>query len=94
MNDININQLKKEAELRRQNKKKCFDKIKLMCLAKIKLIAKTGETHVWFNIPLFLLGHTSYKIENCSKYLIKKLEKRGFKTRLFDPNLLYIFWEI
>ena len=94
MTDINLKDLRKMAKLREENKIKCFKKIKIMCLNKIRIIAKTEKTNVWFVIPLFLLGYTSYKIEECSEYLIGKLEKRGFKTKLFEPNLLYIYWEI
>ena len=93
MDDINIKKLKKEEILRRKNREKCFDKIKKMCLNKINITSQTGKTNVWFEIPSFIMGYSSYNIDNCCEYLIKKIQNRGFKTILFKPNILYIYWK-
>ena len=95
MSDININKLRKQQQERNKNKEKCFDVIKNMCLKKIELASKTGKTNsVLFKIPLIMFGYPSYKLESCAKYLIEKIEKRGFKTLLFSQRELIIFWNL
>ena len=39
------------------------------------------------------MGMPLYKLKNCIKFIVKKLEKDGFKVQVFDPNLLYISWK-
>ena len=91
---INVDKLKKDAEERRKFKKKCFKKILEMCLTKIELVAKTNTTNTWFEIPVFVLGYPSYEIEDCSRYIMKKLKKNGFKVFFLNPNFLFINWLI
>jgi len=89
---INISKLKAEARKRKKFKKECFRKILEMCLNKIEIVSKTGVTKSWFEIPVFLLGYPTYKMSECSKYIIKKLKNDGFKTNFIDPNLILIDW--
>ena len=76
---------------KKTNKIKCYNKIKIMVLNKILLVSKTSAKNACFNIPLFLIGETSYNIDDCSTFLKKKLKKRGFKSLLIKPNFLYIY---
>ena len=94
MTDININDLKKNNQKKKNNMIKCYNKIKIMCLTKIKIVSKTDKTNIWFSVPNFLLGHTSYNLDDCINFIINKLKKRGFKTLLLKPNILYIYWNL
>ena len=95
MSDINLEKLKKQERIRRKNREKCFDAIKKLCLKKIEIVAKTGNsTCLTFKVPMFMFGYPSYKIEKATDYLIKKIEKRGFNTFLYKKNELIIFWNL
>ena len=37
-------------------------------------------------------GNPIYNVKDCSKFLIKKLEKDGFKINFLEPNILLIDW--
>ena len=91
---INIEKLKKDAEEKKKFKKKCYKKILEMCLNKIEIVAKTDTNNTWFEIPVFLFGYPSYKIEDASNYVMKKLKDNGFKVFFLNPNLLFINWLI
>lgn len=91
---INIEKLKKDAEEKKKYKKKCFKKILEMCLSKIEIVAKTDTTNTWYEIPVFVFGYPSYKIEEASKYVMKKLEENGFKVFFLKPNIIFINWLI
>ena len=91
---INIEKLKKDAEEKKKFRKKCYKKILEMCLCKIEIVAKTDVTNTWFEIPSFVFGFPSYKIQDASKYIMKKLEVNGFKVFFLKPNILLINWLI
>jgi len=90
---INLDKLRKEALERKNYKKKCFTKTLNLCLNKIKIVAKTGATETWFEIPMFSLGQPSFEIKECSKYIMKKLKHNGFSSTYLKPNILLINWD-
>tara|TARA_B100000902_G_C27301377_1_gene913012 strand:+ start:2517 stop:2792 length:276 start_codon:yes stop_codon:yes gene_type:complete len=90
---VNTKELKKDAENRKVLKHKCFNKILEFIDNKILLIAKTNTKTTWYEIPLFLLGHPTYEMKECSEYLMKKLKKNGFTVNFLNPNILLINWE-
>lgn len=89
---INIEKLRKDAEERKRFKKKCFKKLLDMCLTKIEIVAITDANNTWFEIPSFIFGYPSYKVNEAADYIIKKLVKNGFKVNFLNPNLLFINW--
>jgi len=90
---VNTKELRKNAEDRKSLKKECFNKILEFVNKKILLVSKTNTNSTWYEIPLFLLGHPTYEINECSNYLIKKLKKNGFNVNFLHPNILLINWE-
>ena len=94
MSDIDLEKIIKAANEKKKNRIICFNKILEMILNKIKLVAKTDETKVWYMVPKFLLGYASFKIDDCCDYLVKKIKKKGFKCELYKPNLLYVNWDL
>ena len=90
---VNTKDLKKNAANRKELKHQCFNKILEFIDNKILLIAKTNTKGTWYEIPLFLLGHPTYEIKECSDYLIKKLKKNGFTVNFLNPNILLINWD-
>ena len=91
---INIEKLRKDAEEKKKFRKKCYKKILEMCLCKIEIVAKTETTNTWYEIPSFVFGYPSYKIEEASRYVMKKLEENGFKVFFLKPNIIFINWLI
>ena len=95
MTDINIKKIQMEQNMRRKNREKCFEIIKNMCLKKIALVSKIGTANsVLFKVPPFILGQPSYDTEKCIKYLVKKMQKRGFKTMVIDKTNILIYWHV
>ena len=90
---IDVKKLKKDEEDRNKLKTKGFIKILGLINNKIFLIAKTKQKSTWFEIPLFILGFPTYELKESSDFLIKKLEKHGFKANFLEPNILFISWE-
>lgn len=89
----------KASDLVRQQKEKenlknnTFDKVYSMIEKKIQLASAAGYYQAWHEIPQFIIGSSLYSLSDCEKYVQNKLKENGFKTKLYDPNLLFITWE-
>jgi hypothetical protein len=89
---VKASDLVKEQEKRENLKEKTYDKIYERLEKKIILASEANLWSIWYEIPQFILGIPLYKLKSCAKYLKKKLEKNGFKTDFYKPNLLLIKW--
>ena len=89
---VKANELIKQQEERKKIKKKTFSKILNLVEKRIQMSSNSNNYYTWYEIPELILGLPIYNLNECKKYLIKKLEKNGFKTELYEPNLILITW--
>lgn len=54
---------------------------------------KIDQQFCWFVVPEFILGTPSYNHQDCTVYIISKLEENGFLVKYTHPNLLLISWQ-
>lgn len=90
---INLKDLQKFHEKKEKIKKESYRKILKACHKKILLVSKTGAYNCWYVIPEVVFGLPVYEIEECSKYIFKKLDKNGLGVEYYQPNFLYICWD-
>jgi hypothetical protein len=64
---------------------KCVEKI-------LDITRQTNETHLIFELPKVIIGHPTYDIKECAKYIEKKLIDKGYITKRLDSLFLYIDW--
>jgi hypothetical protein len=85
-------ELIKQQKEKEDRKKETYEKIYIHIEKKI-ITASTGNYYyTWYQIPEFLIGLPMYSVEDCQKYIQKKLHSNGFDTELFESNLIYIKW--
>ena len=89
---VKAHDLIKQQKEREDRKKITFNKIYLLVEKKIVLASSGNYYYTWFQIPEFLVGFPMYSITDCQKYIEKELDKNGFKTEFFSPNILLIKW--
>ena len=89
---VKANELIKQQKERDERKKITFDKIYSVIEKKIILASTGNYYYTWYQIPEFLVGLPMYSIDECQKYIQKKLKTNGFDTELFLPNILLIKW--
>ncbi len=82
----------KEQQQLEKNKEKTFKKILEKINTKIKATAITSNKFCWMEIPEFIIGLPLYDVNECIKYLRKKLKKNGFTTSLIKNNILLVTW--
>jgi len=94
MSSLNINDLYESMYNKNLNRYQKFDDI-LKCIHnRIKFNAKYERTFCFYQIPIFIIGVPLYNINDLTNYLINSLKKNGFQLMYFDPNILFITWEI
>lgn len=85
--------LVKEQDERQKSKKIIFKKIYKRIEAKIKLASLANLYECSYDIPAFILNLPLYNIEHCKQYIMKKLNKNGFKTNIINNNIC-ISWSL
>ena len=89
---ININQLNNIRDKRKLNREYIYKKVLNKCINRIKLISNLGESYCFYIIPEYIYGIPKYNILNCSLFIKKTLENKGFKIVYTSPNLFFISW--
>lgn len=92
-NNLTIDEIRKLNRKRKELRKEAYRKVFQLCLHKIKLVAKTGFEHLYFELPLVVSGYPYYDINECIEYISKKLTNLELRHRLMDKNHIYIEWK-
>lgn len=93
MNRLNILELHRTLNEKKQKKYDCFDKILESCHKRIKYQTQNNKLNYFYEVPLYVVGFPIYDISLCIQYLIDVLEKEGFLVKYFFPKYLYISWD-
>jgi hypothetical protein len=92
---LNINELKKYNEERKKLKLEPYKLILEMICNKIKESSiLLGQNYCVYQVPEFILGYTTYDVNDCSKWLKKKLNKMGINdVEMLENNIMIIIWD-
>jgi hypothetical protein len=92
---LNVDELKKLNEKRKNFKLEAYEKILEMICNKIKDTSTVlGENYCIYQVPEFLLGYSLYELDDCCKWLKKKILKFGInKVTIIEKNILIIMWD-
>jgi hypothetical protein len=92
--NLNIKKLQNEVAEREQKKIQTFEKVLDNCYSKIlQANSKTNDCNCLYTVPLVLFGVPIYNLNDCIKFIMDKLSKKGFKVYFTYPNLLLISWK-
>jgi len=92
---ISINDLHKEIENRENKKIKIYKQMLEKCY---KLIISTNKMNnnccCIYKLSAITFGVPLYDVGECILYIMKDLNKRGFKIEHLPPNSIYIDWKV
>lgn len=83
----------KKIERIKQNKQLYKNILYNACL-RIQNNDNIKKSNLVFRIPTYIIGHSSYNMINCLRYITKKLIQRGFFVYPYKENYLYIDWSL
>jgi hypothetical protein len=90
---VKAKDLIKSQEEKKKIKEKTFKKILERIEKKISIASNSDFYYTYYEIPELILGLPLYSVQDCIKYVKKKLEKNGFKVLFSEPNILLISWQ-
>jgi hypothetical protein len=93
MADINVSKLQKIQLGKLASREETYNKIYHMIEKKISIANNGGSSYIVFQVPQFLIGLPLFTTEECIDYLIKRLNKNGFKY-IIHNDILIISWFI
>ena len=90
---IDANKLRKDKKKRDELKYITFNNILKILTNKILISSQGNNTQCIYQVPQFLFGHPTYKLNECIEYLEEKLKDNNYSTTYYEPNILVISWE-
>ena len=90
---IDANKLREEKKRRDNLKYNTFKNILNIINKKIIIANHGNSSEIVYQVPQFLLGHPTYKINECVDFLIEKLNESNYITTFYNPNILVISWK-
>lgn len=89
---LKVDDLQKKNKEKSDMKKKAFTEILKECYKKITLKNNLGSNSTSFDIPMVHFGYPLYNPSEVMNFLIKKLQRGGFKVYIHAHTLI-IVWE-
>ena len=92
MSTLNIYDLYKERNEKKDKQNDTFDKVLLKCHTFIKNASKFHYS-CYYVVPEVIVGLPLYSIPECIRYLLKNLKSNGFVVNYIYPKTIYISWD-
>tara|TARA_B110000858_G_C17684851_1_gene418354 strand:+ start:279 stop:893 length:615 start_codon:yes stop_codon:yes gene_type:complete len=92
---INLDDLYERKKQHDLNTIAIYNRILNRIHTKIKVVSRQqiATQCCWFVVPEMMIGVPKYDNNNCTAYIIDKLQENGFLVKYTTPNLLFISWK-
>jgi hypothetical protein len=94
MSKINILDLHRRIDCKKQRKVESYDKVLEIFHRRIRRAADNKQVRCVLAVPEFVYGYPIYELNPCIEHLAKSLARNGFVVRYMFPNTLYISWDL
>lgn len=89
----NISDLHRERGSKERKRNGDFGIILQQCIDNIVYTNKyTDNTFIFFTVPEILISAPFYSLKDCIVYIMKKLQKSGYRVHFIEPNHIYVDW--
>ncbi len=93
MKKLNILELHRTINEKKNRKTECYDKVLEICHKKINLAAEQKRLRCMIQVPEYICGYPLYDLNDCLNYLLTSLKANGFLVNYYFPKVLYISWD-
>ena len=90
---LNILQLHRTIQEKKQKRHESFQKVLGICHSRIKGAAEGQQLKTFIVVPEFVVGFPMFNMNECLEYVIDALRKNGFLVKYYFPKILYISWD-
>lgn len=92
MTNINIFDLHKNINEKKNKRHNSFQNVLTQCHNRITRCAENELYDCYYEIPEFIIGIPLYNLTDCVKYIYNHLQENGFNVRYIFPKMLFISW--
>ena len=94
MLSLNINKLRNEVTERDKRKVRIYEKIMDLCNQRIlSCNQKNDDYSCTYIVPNVIFGLPLYNVDDCVKFIMETLIKKGFEVIFAYPTTLHISWK-
>ena len=94
MKAINILELHRTINSKKNLQREIYDIVLGKCHRRIELMTENLHLKCFFKIPSFVLGYPLYDLNKCIEHVVESLQKNSFIVKYYFPNFLYISWDL
>ena len=91
---INLDDVQRIEENRKQIKKELYMKIYEQFSTKIKQSAEYGHKQIFLRIPTYVMGYPAFDRSQAALYIDRQLIRAGFMTQRVSEIDIYVSWFI
>ena len=91
---ININDVTKIDEKRKQIKKEIYKRIYEQFSRKIKQSVELGHKQIFLTVPTFVMGCPTFDRSTAARYIARQFTLSGFDVRIISDYDIYVSWII
>ncbi len=90
---LNIFELHRTINEKKQRKSECYEKVLEICHKKVITATEHKQLRILFEVPEYVYGFPIFDINECIIFLLKNLKSNGFLVKYYFPKILYISWD-
>lgn len=94
MKRLNILDLHRTINEKKEKRIMCFEKVLEMAHNKIKSSAALKQLSCIFTVPTYVFGFPLFNVNECIEFVSSELKSNGFIVNYYFPNKLYISWDL
>mgnify|MGYP005988763239 CR=1 FL=1 len=91
---INIDEVTKIDEKRKQIRKDIYKKIYEQLSSKIRQSVELGHKQIFLTVPAFLIGYPVFDRSAAAKYIARQFALGGFTVQLLTDHDIYVSWMV
>jgi hypothetical protein len=93
MKQLNILDLHRSINEKKNRINECYDKVLEICHRKIQSAADTQQVRAFIEVPCYVVGYPIFDYNKCVEYVYNSLRKNGFLVKYYFPKNMYVSWD-
>lgn len=94
MKMLNIMDIHRAMNERKNRMNECFDKVLERCHRKIVQCSQQQLLTCFYEVPEYMFGFPIYDLNECITYVMEALKSNGFLAHYYFPKYIYVSWNL
>lgn len=94
MKKLNIMDIHRAMNERKNKRNECFDKVLERCHRKILQCSHQHMLSCFYEVPEYMFGFPIYDLNECITYVMESLQANGFLSYYYFPKYVYVSWDL